>query len=380
MKKYNVMKGLMAKPKNYAFGDQVGGAAGITNALSTNPNAGGYGLAVPAGMSPGGQQFQNNVNPFIMSGIQNQQNLANVMNAQGGQGMQQQSTLSNMLLNEAQGKGPNPAAQALANATAANTANQAALMAGQRGASANPALIARQAAMQGAANQQTAAGQSALMQAEQQLAAQGQLQQLSANQISQQQAAQNALNTFAQGANAQNIGLQGNINQVNANLANTLIGQRGGLLGGTFQGLGAQQAINSQGTSRSPSYSAPTYTANQTPSPDSIYAQGGMVGPKSLVGMHLAKLNKGGVVPAKVSPGEIYLSPEKAKAVAEGKASPKDGAKVPGKAKVKGDSLKNDTVKANLEEGGVVVPRTKASDTGKAAAFVRAVMAKNKRR
>jgi len=371
----------MAKPKNYAFGDQVGGAAGITNALSTNPNAGGYGLAVPAGMSPGGQQFQNNVNPFIMSGIQNQQNLANVMNAQGGQGMQQQSTLSNMLLNEAQGKGPNPAAQALANATAANTANQAALMAGQRGASANPALIARQAAMQGAANQQTAAGQSALMQAEQQLAAQGQLQQLSANQISQQQAAQNALNTFAQGANAQNIGLQGNINQVNANLANTLIGQRGGLLGGTFQGLGAQQAVQGQGTGRSSANTSDsTYAANLSPVSGGIYAQGGMVGPKSLVGMHLAKLNKGGVVPAKVSPGEIYLSPEKAKAVADGKASPKEGAKVPGKAKVKGDSLKNDTVKANLEEGGVVVPRTKASDPGKAAAFVRAVMAKNKRR
>lgn len=71
-----------------------------------------------------------------------------------------------------------------------------------------------------------------------------------------------------------------------------------------------------------------------------------------------ANLAKGGAVPAMVSPGEVYLSPEKVDKVAEGKASPLDGEKIKGKAKVKGDSLKNDTVPKTLEEGGIVLPRS----------------------
>lgn len=67
----------------------------------------------------------------------------------------------------------------------------------------------------------------------------------------------------------------------------------------------------------------------------------------------------GGKVPALVSPGEKYLEPKEAKAVANGKTTPdKVGKMVPGKAKVKGDSLKNDTVKTTLEEGGCVIPRS----------------------
>lgn len=87
---------------------------------------------------------------------------------------QQQGT-ADQLQNIANGQGPNPAQAMLNQATGQNVANQAALMAGQRGASANAGLIARQAAMQGAGIQQNAAGQGATMQANQSLGALGQL-------------------------------------------------------------------------------------------------------------------------------------------------------------------------------------------------------------
>lgn len=90
----------------------------------------------------------------------------------------------------------------------------------------------------------------------------------------------------------------------------------------------------------------------------------------------LALFSKGGQVPAMLSPGERYLPPSEAKAVVQGKESPlKAGQEVPGKAKVKGNSLKNDTVPATLEEGGIVIPRSimQSKDAAKkAAAFVAA--------
>jgi hypothetical protein len=57
----------------------------------------------------------------------------------------------------------------------------------------------------------------------------------------------------------------------------------------------------------------------------------------------------------------------------------KSGGKVPGKSKVKDDSLKNDTVPAMLSAGEIVIPRhiTMHPDAPeKAAAFVRAILAK----
>jgi hypothetical protein len=86
---------------------------------------------------------------------------------------------------------------------------------------------------------------------------------------------------------------------------------------------------------------------------------------------------KGGKVPAKVSPGEVYLPPKQVKEVAQGKRAPLDGQKIPGKAKVKGDSLRNDTVDKTLETGGIVLPRsvTESDDAPrKAAEFVAAIL------
>lgn len=367
------MKGLLAKPKvqnlypggpvqnvqlqdnNMPFGQgSLAAPANVTNALSTNPSAGAIGLGVPEGLAPNGTDLMNNPNLTLPGAKQANDALG---------------ALSPMLMQQAQGQGPNPAQNMLNQATGANVSNTAALMAGQRGASANPGLIARQAGMAGAQMQQQAAGQAATLGAQQQLAAQHQLKQVAAQQIAAQQV-----------ANQQNIGMQSNINQSNASLAGGIQQARAGQLGGVQQGMGAMQAVQGQGTGQSPgNESDSTYSKNLQPVAGGIYADGGMVGPRSLVGLHLAKMASGGIVPAKLSPGEIYLSPGQAKAVADGKMDPKRGKHVPGKAKVKGDSLKNDTVNASLEEGGVVIPRTKVQGD-KSAAFVRAVMAKNKRR
>jgi hypothetical protein len=63
-------------------------------------------------------------------------------------------------------------------------------------------------------------------------------------------------------------------------------------------------------------------------------------------------------VPAMVSPGEIYLTPDHVQQVLSSNANPlKIGHKYSGIAKIHGDSRKNDTIPATLEEGGIVIPR-----------------------
>lgn len=89
----------------------------------------------------------------------------------------------------------------------------------------------------------------------------------------------------------------------------------------------------------------------------------------------------GGPVPAMVSPGEKYLNPTEVEAVEKGKASPKQvGKEIPGKAKVKGDSPKNDTVPAKLESGGIVIPRSVMDSEGEDSImnFVKGVLAHKK--
>lgn len=289
--------------------------------------------------------IQNNfqaVNPIsaeqMQQGIQggfgavNAQNaLAQQLASGAGNIYQQQLDLGNALRQQAAGQGPNPAQAMLANATGQNVANQAALMAGQRGAGANVGMIARQAGQQGAGIQQQAAGQAASLQAQQQLAAQQQLQQ------QQQAMQQNALQ--AQGAATQAaLGHQGNllnyqtgVNQANADVAAGNAKRNAGLIGGLISGA-----------------------ADVLPF---MFSQGGQV-PEHLA--HISNIyHGGGKVDAMVSPGEGYVKPDDAQKVADGKKHLKAVTKeIPGKAKVEGDSQKNDTVHAKLDAGGVVIPRS----------------------
>ncbi len=178
-----------------------------------------------------------------------QQQLAFLQAVQGQNGLGNQSSVFNQLQGVANGTGPNPAQAMLNQSTGANVANQAALMAGQRGSSANPGLIARQAAQQGAGIQQQAAGQGATMQANQSLNALGQMSGLATNQANQQAQAtqnygnqalagqQNILGGIA-GQNNANVGMQSNINSTNGALANTVAKQQGDMFGNVAKGAG----------------------------------------------------------------------------------------------------------------------------------------------
>lgn len=240
----------------------IGGLVGLSG------GANGTGFA-----APGQANIQNGVDTTQVGNaygqnqqaLQQQQGLLNALQGQGG--IQNQSNVFNQLggvgsqlQNIASGQGPNPAQAMLNQQTGANVANQAALMAGQRGAGSNVGLMARQAAQQGAATQQQAVGQGATMQANQSLGALGQLQgvlgqqgqlanTMAANQIgatgavtSAQQAEQaNLLNAMG-GQNTASVGSQGSVNAGNTALANTTMQGQQGLIGGMLNTLGGGAA------------------------------------------------------------------------------------------------------------------------------------------
>lgn len=452
------------------------------------------------------QQAQATYNNAL-DAVGQQDAFVKALQAQGGIGNQssvfnQQQGLADQLGLQAQGKGPNPAQAALNQNTSQNIANQAALMAGQRGTGANTGLIARQAGQQGAGIQQQAVGQQAVMQAQQQLAAQQALQQqqgmmgnLASQQVGQQASGIGNLNQYAQGMqqnilnsianqNQSMVNNQSGVNNANAGIAQGNQAFQAGVVkqlagvGGSAATGGAPTGYNGGMVEKYPDggivgqdgkkefeNSLREYMGiplTQGPTPEQLreqeyarireqnktnmgYADGGVVGPQShfgkrlngyadgggveftpnryldqiresgegageglgkmgssmfgekkLVGKQVGKAgssdlsssspftaHKGGKVPAKVSPGEVYLSPEKVDKVAKGKASPLSGEKIHGKAKVKGDSLKNDTVSKTLDAGGIVLPRSVTQSKNapqKAHDFVAALLAKQGRK
>lgn len=197
----------------------------------------------------------NQQNNFVAAlqgqhGIQNQNSV-----------FQQQQGLANQFQNVANGTGPNPAMAQLANTTGQNVATQAALMAGQRGASANAGLLGRQIGMQGGAINQQAGGQAALMGAQQQLAALGQLQQqqgmmgqLAGQQVNQQGSGiagynqfaqneqQNLLNSLSQYNNA-NVNMQSNQNDANTRIQGGIASTQAGIFGAGAAALGGGSGL-----------------------------------------------------------------------------------------------------------------------------------------
>lgn len=198
---------------------------------------------------------------------------------------QQQQATAGQYQDIAAGRGPNPAAAMLNQATGQNVANQAAMMAGQRGAASNVGMMARQAGQLGANTQQQAVGQGAVMQANQQIAGlqglSGQqqaigatnqnvagiaAQQLAAQQAQQQalagqaagmmgnlQGANTAYNQAAQGQQAAmlgqitaqnnaNVASTGNVNSANAGLAGKTIEGQQAMIGGMMGGAGGGAA------------------------------------------------------------------------------------------------------------------------------------------
>lgn len=368
------------------------------------------------------------------SSIAQQNAFIQALQAQNGIGNQQsvfdqQQQLSGQLQGVINGTGPNPAQAQLAQSTGQNVSNQAALMAGQRGASANTGLIARQAAMQGANTQQQAAGQSATLQAQQSLGAMSQLQQQQANmgniagqQVGQQQNAlqnvgqqslqqQSNLLGLQQNANSANAGLQGQQMAGQYNLAGNLTGAVGkGLVamaanGGVISSLPINnksffhQHLNNKmaiggtvsGDANNPvTATIQPYNVND----EEEYKKGSSkdantvnsnTNSASTFGDYMMGAH-GGKVPALVSPGERYLPPKEVEKVAKGEKAPmRAGEKIPGKPKVGGarNSYANDTVSKQLDEGGIIIPRsvTQGKNPEKAAHdFVSAILAKSGKR
>lgn len=146
----------------------------------------------------------------------------------------QQSQLANQLQQASLGFGPNPAQIQLQQATNQNIQQNAGMLASQRGLS--PALAQRLAAQNGAATNQQSAGQAALMGAQQQVAARGQL----AGVLGTQQQGALGMNQNLQNAQAsQNsalTGMQSNLNSVNAGVAAGNQANNANLFGGALSG------------------------------------------------------------------------------------------------------------------------------------------------
>ncbi len=344
--------------------------------------------------------------------------------------LQQQTNLATQLQGVANGTGPNPALAQLNQATQANGQQAASLLASQRGM--NSGLAARTAAQDQTQANQQAAGQAATLQAQQQLGAMGQLN----NIYTAQSGATNNASQIAAG-----IG-QGNQQQTGALVGGVLNGFSGmgaaaakGGAGGMAQGgvvhrmAFGGQSMQSDGGGYGPDtpdapyidvdtgkpttttggyippltgYNKGTYHTVDPVTGQDMTTTGGLIdpnanknGPKSNAGKHLqgsgstpnafnmpmqstlqplvqtqntqvtpipGALAKGGKVKQVqtiLSPGEKTLTPKEAEKVAKGKADPMQvGKTIPGKAKVPGDSLQNDTVPRKLEEGGIVIPRS----------------------
>lgn len=320
-------------------------------------NASGAAVQQPATVDQANEQYQH-----VNQGLDQQNQFLQALQAQNG--VQNQGNVFNQQQAIANGTGANPAQAMLNNTTGANVANQAALMAGQRGSGQNAGMMARQAGMQGANIQQQAAGQGAALQANQSLNALNQMGSIAGQQVQAQGNAANAYTQSAAGAqnnilnsigaqNNANVGMVSNMNNANAGLNTQIAKSQGDLIGNMAQGIGTAL----------------------------MAAEGGAV-PQSAVGKYFHQFAEGGKVPAMVSPGETYLDPKDVKEVAaKGKNPLEVGEKIPGTPKVKGNSYANDTVAKDLEPGGIVIPNSimQHKDAAKKAqAFVSAVLRKQK--
>lgn len=369
-------------------------------------------------ISPFNQGSAESAQRTSTNSIDQQRDFAAAVAAQNGLG--NQSSVFNQLQGVANGTGPNPAMAQLNQATGANVANQAALMAGQRGAGANAGLLARLAAQQGGALQQQAVGQGATMQANQSLNALGQLGGIAGQQVGQQQNALSGLNSAAQnnqnailnqiqGQNNANVSMQSNINNANAGIAQGNQKSQSELLGGALNGAAGLASLAFAGGGSVPGYATGGAISPVVPMPTSQ--------PQSFATNYFNQMgNTSANAPSGISQGVGALgkvignlfqskpvAPTWGNSAADYQALPEagiwgnnaadygalpdaqpltaesmvenpmsdasmplpgntmmasTGGKVPGRAQVRGDSYSNDTVNAKLSPGEIVIPRS----------------------
>ena len=413
----------------------VGGMLGLSG------GAGGSGFSGPGGVdlmrTVSDQQLKDSYSGN-QGALGEQQGLLDALKGAGGIG--NQSQVYNQLQGVVNGTGPNPAQAMLNNSTGQNIANQAALMAGQRGSGSNVGLMARQAAQTGAGIQQGAVGQGAALQAQQSLNALTGAGNIAGQQVSNQMAGttantqaqqneQNQLLGAAANYNSAKAGVQANINNNNAALAQETMKGGQQMIGGVGQAVGAAVGLAEGGavpavsgpmssigqflkgwkkdpdplvaqSQQQEQQKAPDNTSTlqrgtkdfassminlmkpgQGPAPVATVAGGsGDAGSQDPGTMQAAS---GGEVPALVSPGEKYLAPKDVEKVKRGANPMQVGETIPGKPKVGGpvNSYANDFVRKDLQAGGIVVPRSETKSENperNSEAFVRAILAKRK--
>lgn len=342
-----------------------GGAGALVNSLSSGSQSKPQQVNTPNAVN---QQQTNQAQDVTNSGLAQQQQLVNQLGSQNGISNQnsvygQQQQLANQLGQMAQGAGPNPALDQLNQTTGQNVANQAALMAGQRGAGSNTGLIARQAAQQGAATQQQAVGQAATQRSQQQLNAigalqnqQGMLGNTAGQQVNNQANAVSNLNQFAQ--NNQNqlfnqlqnqnqlaVGQQQGVNNIQNQQGMQNSGRvaqiAGGIASGVAPGIASALSPSFQ-TSGIPQGATRTSQDVGPSRPDGSFAEGGQV--PNLKENYSSYKGSSHI-------GRLLM--------AEGGMAMQSGGHVPGTAKVDGakDSYANDIVDAKLSPGEFVIPR-----------------------
>jgi len=315
------------------------------------------------------QQMQMNQQALAQQGQFTRQ----LQNANAG-AMGGQNQLAGMLMQQAQGGGPNPALAQLANTTGQNVANQTAMMASGRGAGANAGLMGRQAAQQGAATQQQAAGQAATLSAQQQLGAQSQLGGLYGQQIGQ---TQGALGQQMQGSLAnqgQLLGAQSSANQVNAQVEGQNAASQNKLMGSIFGAAGSAFGMANGGEipGVATSHTMPQIQGINN-AMDSLKKSERSPFHSFLSGMGKGAASGDSAGMPEMSGNVFRPDPVKIPLAAN------RGAVVPGEASFSGDNLKNDTVPAMLSPKEIVLPRsvTLADNAPqKAAQFVAAIKAK----
>lgn len=393
----------------------------VTGMLGFGGGASGTGFSGPSGadiQKPITNAIADQANLGSQNALAAQQQLMMALQGQGGIG--HQSDIYNQLQGIASGQGPNPALAQLSEATRQNVAQQAALMGSQRGASANPGLLARQAAMQGGNIQQQAANQAAMLQANQQLGALGQAGQLAnaqvANQIGQmntgtaaQQQQQQMLLNAINGQNTNEVSSRNNVNNANAGLAQSQMGNQGKMVGGFMQAAGAALGLAhggsvpmADGGIAGPQSKFARFLASSSPQQQASDENAGFKlqgsedplqkGSAALTSGLLGKLAGGGKGSSLMAGGAMDAGGASALAglavAAKGGdvgSQLKSGGHVPGKPQVGGarDSYSNDNVHALLSPGEIVLPRsvTMSEDpVSESAKFVASVLAKRKSR
>ena len=279
--------------------------------------------------------------PGTKATIQNLQPQIDVANQNYGQVNTGLNTLTETLRNQMAGKGPNLANQQLQRATAQNTANQAALMAGQRGVSSNVGLMARQIANQGANLQQQAAGQSAENVLAEQLAATGQLGGVLGTQGS---LANQNLGIQQSAVQAQNQNIIGDIqgtNTIGSNQAGQNAKMNQDLIGG-LANAGAGILGLAQGGQPQPQQPAPMFNLGEGPN----------FGFNFLNGKPAPQQMAQGGTPIMKENYSLPFMPRDYRVGGEVKAqTPQQRATIPG------NSYGNDKIPAMLSEKEVVLPR-----------------------